>query len=103
MNKEEMKNAGYNVLENNQNSLEAFLKTHHPQVFKDGEFDLNELKNLLNIKSETRGYGLNFVGKSFALQKYSQETKMELKINQKLSKNFNETQNAVIRGTTSTP
>jgi adenine-specific DNA-methyltransferase len=98
MQKEEMKNAGYNILEGNPNSLEAFLKTHYPQVFRDGEFDLNELKNLLNIHTETRGYGLNFVGKSFALQKYSQETKMELKINQKLSKNFGETQNAVIRG-----
>ena len=98
MQKEEMKTAGYNILEESPNSLEAFLQTNYPQVFKDGEFDLNELKNLLNIHTETRGYGLNFVGKSFALQKYSQETKMELKINQKLSKNFGETQNAVIRG-----
>ncbi|MFT4967297.1 MAG: adenine-specific DNA-methyltransferase [Candidatus Deianiraeaceae bacterium] len=100
MEKNKMKNAGYSILEGNQNSLEDFLKANYPQVFKDGELNTDELKLLLNIPITTRSraYGLHFVGKEFALQKYSQESKMELKKNSKLSKNFDDTQNVVIRG-----
>jgi adenine-specific DNA-methyltransferase len=98
--KEEMQKAGFQILEEGENKLEAFLRANHPSVFKDGSLDVDELKKILNLEITTRarGYGLNFVGKTFANTKYNQETAMELKINEELSKNFDETKNMVIKG-----
>jgi adenine-specific DNA-methyltransferase len=101
-NKEDFINAGFEVIDSNEkpNLLLEFLKKHYPQILKDGELKLSELKNALKIPFDEKnnGYGLNFIGRNYAKAKYSKATTKELKINQKLSKNFDETQNAIIKG-----
>ena len=101
-NKEDFINAGFEVIDSNEkpNLLLEFLKKHYPQTLKDGELKLSELKNALKIPFDEKnnGYGLNFIGRNYAKAKYSKATTKELKINQKLSKNFDETQNAIIKG-----
>lgn len=89
-NKEDFINAGFEVVDSSEkpNQLLEFLKKHYPQIIKDGELKINELKNTLEIPVDERnnGYGLNFIGRNFAKAKYTQETTKELKINQNLSK-----------------
>lgn len=101
-NKEDFINAGFEVIDSNEkpNQLLEFLKKHYPQTIKDGELKINELKNALEIPIDEKnnGYGLNFIGRNFAKAKYTLKTTKELKINQNLSKNFDETQNAIIKG-----
>lgn len=93
---------GFSVLdtENKENKLIDFLKEHYPQVLKDGELNLAELKAVLGlpIDEKVNGYGLNFVGRGVARAKYAQETQKELLLNQKLSKNADTTQNMVLKG-----
>ncbi|MFK8275262.1 site-specific DNA-methyltransferase [Capnocytophaga cynodegmi] len=93
---------GFSVLdtENKENKLIHFLKEHYPQVLKDGELNLTELKTVLGlpIDEKVNGYGLNFVGRSVARAKYAQETQKELLLNRTLSKNANTTQNMVLKG-----
>ena len=102
MNKEDFMQAGFTVAgtENNENKLLHFLKEHYPSVIKDNEIDLNELKAIagLPIDEKVNGYGLNFVGRNFARAKYAQKTAKELKLNKKLSKNIDTTQNLVLKG-----
>ena len=94
--------AGYTVIgeETNENKLLSFLKEHYPSVIKDNEIDLNELKAIagLPIDEKVNGYGLNFVGRNFARAKYAQKTEKELRLNDKLSKNINTTENLVLKG-----
>jgi adenine-specific DNA-methyltransferase len=99
--KEEFKQAGFSVLEAQQtNELEQFIKTKYPQIIKDGEIKLDELKSALNlpIDDKVNGYGLNFVGRNVAKAKCKQKTDKCLKINEKLSKDFDTTQNLVLKG-----
>ena len=95
-------NAGYSVVgsENNDNKLLSFLKENYPSLIKDSEIDLNELKAIagLPIDEKVNGYGLNFVGRNFARAKYAQRTEKELQLNTSLSKNFDTTQNLVLKG-----
>ena len=102
MTKEDFIQEGFNVVEteNNENKLLHFLKEHYPNVIKDGEINLNELKAIagLPIDEKVNGYGLNFVGRNFARAKYAQKATKELKLNTDLSKNIDITQNLVLKG-----
>ena len=85
MTKEDFIQEGFNVVEteNNENKLLHFLKEHYPNVIKDGEINLNELKAIagLPIDEKVNGYGLNFVGRNFARAKYGQSTHKRLQKN----------------------
>lgn len=102
MAEQEFIKAGYLVVgsENNDNKLLGFLKENYPSLIKDSEIDLNELKAIagLPIDDKVNGYGLNFVGRNFARAKYAQKTEKELQLNTSLSKNFDTTQNLVLKG-----
>ncbi|MFK8268351.1 site-specific DNA-methyltransferase [Capnocytophaga cynodegmi] len=93
---------GFSVLntETQENKLIDFIKEYYPQVLKDGELNLTELKAILGlpIDEKVNGYGLNFVGRGVARAKYAQETQKELLLNRTLSKNIDTTQNMVLKG-----
>ena len=94
--------AGYTVVgtDNNENKLFSFLSENYPNVIRDNEINLQELKAVLGlpIDEKVNGYGLNFVGRNFARAKYAQKTDKELRLNTALSKNFDTTQNLVLKG-----
>jgi len=102
MAKEEFINAGYTIVgtENNENELLSFLKENYPNVIRDTEINIEELKTVLGlpIDEKVNGYGLNFVGRNFARAKYAQKTEKEIRLNTSLSKNFDATQNLVLKG-----
>jgi adenine-specific DNA-methyltransferase len=95
-------NAGFTVVgtENNENKLLSFLKENYPNVIRDTEINLEELKTVLDlpIDEKVNGYGLNFVGRNFARAKYAQKTEKELRLNTTLSKNIDTTENLVLKG-----
>lgn len=94
--------AGFTVVgtENNENKLLSFLKENYPNVIRDTEINLEELKAVLGlpIDEKVNGYGLNFVGRNFARAKYAQKTEKELRLNNTLSKNIDTTENLVLKG-----
>jgi len=94
--------AGFTVVgtENNENKLLSFLKENYPNVIRDTEINLEELKTVLAlpIDEKVNGYGLNFVGRNFARAKYAQKTEKELRLNNTLSKNIDTTENLVLKG-----
>jgi adenine-specific DNA-methyltransferase len=94
--------AGFTVVgtENNENKLLRFLKENYPNVIRDTEINLEELKTVLGlpIDEKVNGYGLNFVGRNFARAKYAQKTVKELRLNNTLSKNIDTTENLVLKG-----
>ena len=94
--------AGFTVVgtETNENKLLSFLKENYPNVIRDTEINLEELKTVLGlpIDEKVNGYGLNFVGRNFARAKYAQKTEKELKLNTTLSKDIDTTQNLVLKG-----
>lgn len=94
--------AGFTVVgsENNENKLLSFLKENYPNVIRDTEINLEELKAVLGlpIDEKVNGYGLNFVGRNFARAKYAQKTEKELRLNTTLSKNIDTTENLVLKG-----
>lgn len=94
--------AGFTVVgtENNENKLLSFLKENYPNVTRDTEINLAELKTVLGlpIDEKVNGYGLNFVGRNFARAKYAQKTEKELRLNNTLSKNIDTTENLVLKG-----
>lgn len=102
MAKEEFINAGFTVVEteNNENKLLNFLKENYPTIIRDNEINVNELKALtgLPVDEKVNGYGLNFVGRNFARAKYAQKTEKELCLNTALSKEIDTTQNLVLKG-----
>ncbi|MFN8283650.1 MAG: site-specific DNA-methyltransferase [Chitinophagales bacterium] len=102
MNEQDFINAGFTVVgsENNENKLLSFLKEHYPNVIRDTEINLEELKAVLGlpIDEKVNGYGLNFVGRNFARAKYAQKTEKELRLNNTLSKNIDTTENLVLKG-----
>lgn len=101
-NKNEFIKAGFSVVdtENNENKLLSFLKENYPNVIRDTEINLEELKTVLGlpIDEKVNGYGLNFVGRNFARAKYAQKTEKELRLNNTLSKNIDITENLVLKG-----
>ncbi len=102
MSEQEFLQAGYTVVgtENNENKLLSFLKENYPNVIRDTEINLEELKAVLGlpIDEKVNGYGLNFVGRNFARAKYAQKTEKELRLNNTLSKNIDTTENLVLKG-----
>jgi len=100
--KDRFAEAGFSIVdtEKDENRLLEFLRENYPQVLRDGEINLNELKAVLGlpVDEKVNGYGLNFIGRNVAKAKYAQKTTKELKINKELSKNFNDTQNIVLKG-----
>ena len=94
--------AGFTVVgtETNENKLLSFLKENYPNVIRDTEINLEELKTVfgLPIDEKVNGYGLNFVGRNFARAKYAQKTEKELRLNNTLSKNIDTTENLVLKG-----
>lgn len=94
--------AGFTVVgtEINENKLLSFLKENYPNVIRDTEINIEELKTVLGlpIDEKVNGYGLNFVGRNFARAKYAQKTEKELRLNCTLSKNIETTQNLVLKG-----
>ena len=94
--------AGFTVVgtENNENKLLRFLKENYPNVIRDTEINLEELKTVLGlpIDEKVNGYGLNFVGRNFARAKYAQKTEKELRLNNSLSKNIDTTENLLLKG-----
>ncbi|MCB0537853.1 MAG: site-specific DNA-methyltransferase, partial [Bacteroidetes bacterium] len=102
MAEKEFINAGYTVVgsENNENKLLSFLKENYPNVIRDTEINLEELKAVLGlpIDEKVNGYGLNFVGRNFARAKYAHKTEMELRLNTTLSQDIDTTQNLVLKG-----
>lgn len=95
-------NAGFTVAEtdNNENKLLSFLKENYPNIIRDTEINIEELKAVLGlpIDEKVNGYGLTFVGRNFARAKYAQKTEKELRLNTTLSKNIDTTQNLVFKG-----
>lgn len=95
-------NQGFSVVETepNDNSLLEFLKANYPQTIRDNEVKWDELKTALGlpVDEKVNGYGLNFIGRNVATAKYKQKTDKALKINADLSKNFDTTQNMVLKG-----
>lgn len=95
-------NAGYTVIgtDDNENKLLTFLKENYPNIIRDTEINLEELKTALGmpIDEKVNGYGLNFVGRNYARAKYAQKTEKELHLNTMFSKEINTTQNLVLKG-----
>ena len=77
--------AGFTVVgtETSENKLLSFLKENYPNVIRDNEINIEELKAVLGlpIDEKVNGYGLNFVGRNFARAKYAQKTEKELRLN----------------------
>lgn len=100
--KEEFIDEGFSVVETEKsdNCLLNFIKDNCPQVIRDNEIKLDELKAVLGLHFDEKvnGYGLNFIGRNVARAKYAQKTAKELKINKTLSKNFDTTRNMVLKG-----
>lgn len=94
--------AGFTVVgsEKSENKLLSFLKENYPNVIRDTEINLEELKAVLGlpIDEKVNGYGLNFVGRNFARAKYAQKTEKELRLNNTLSMNIDTTENLVLKG-----
>lgn len=94
--------AGFTVVgtEASENKLLSFLKENYPNVIRDTEINIEELKAVLGlpIDEKVNGYGLNFVGRNFARAKYAQKTEKELRLNSTLSKNIDTTENLVLKG-----
>lgn len=101
---QEFINAGFTVLSSDndkeENKLIKFLKEHYPNIIKDNEINVQELKTAvgLPVDEKVNGYGLNFVGRNVARARYAQKTNKELKVNTEMSKNFDTTQNLVLKG-----
>lgn len=96
------KEEGFSVVGDTEtpNKLIEFIKENYPQIIRDNEVKLDELKAILGLPFDEKlnGYGLNFIGRNVARSKYAAETDKELKVNHKLSKNFETTQNMVLKG-----
>ncbi|MFH5259879.1 site-specific DNA-methyltransferase, partial [Campylobacter jejuni] len=70
-----------------------------PQTIKDGQVDLKAIAMLLGLNNkEIRGYELSFTGKALANALYDTPNTKELKFHKSLSKNFETTKNAIIKG-----
>lgn len=83
----------------NKNELLEYLKLNFPQTIKDGQVDLKAIAMLLGLNNkEIRGYELSFTGKALANALYNTPNTKELKFHKSLSKNFETTKNAIIKG-----
>ena len=102
MAEQEFIKAGFTVVgtEASENKLLSFLKENYPNIIRDTEINLEELKSVLGlpIDEKVNGYGLNFVGRNFSRAKYAQKTEKEFRLNDSFSKDIETTQNLVLKG-----
>lgn len=102
MSKHDFINAGFNVIDgsSNENPLLDFIRENYPQIIHDNEIRLDELKSALGmpVDEKVNGYGLNFIGRNVAKGKYRKETDKVVKINTQFSRDFDKTQNLVLKG-----
>ena len=87
---------------NKNNEKYKALKQLFPEVINaDGQLNIEALKDVIDIAQTTannKGYELTFAGKGLAKAKASSETAYELKAQTEQSKDFDTSQNVVIRG-----
>ena len=89
------------IIEQKNEKLEALKKLIPNLVNSDGQVDkqaLDDFIDLANTTSNNKGYELTFAGKGLARAKASSETTQELKAETGQSKDFETTDNVVIRG-----
>ncbi len=82
-------------------TIEKLKKLIPEIVSSDGQLNTEALKDVIDISHTTannKGYELTFAGKGIAKAKASSETKYELQVEHKQSKQFDTTGNVVIRG-----
>ncbi len=106
--KKTLKKEGYEVVEpsdslsNNKKQVLAQIQSILPVLVNgDGLLDASALKDFLgveNFASDNQGYSLNFAGKGLAKIKADEPTKKELKIESEQSKQFDKTENMIIKG-----
>ena len=106
--KKQAKKSGCGVLESESNLLDSriakieLIKSIIPSIVHEGNsLNIEALKNLFgpeNIPEGRQGYGLYFPGKGLARIKANSPTTKELRIETKTSKNFDKTENVIIRG-----
>ncbi|EGK8057948.1 site-specific DNA-methyltransferase [Campylobacter lari] len=82
----------------NKNELLEYLKANFPQTISDNVPNLNAIMQLLGLNTKAQGYELTFTGKALANALYSTPNTKELKFHKGLSKNFETTKNAIIKG-----
>lgn len=106
--KTEAQTGGYRVIETSVQLDEertrkiAELKRVIPSfVNSDGAVDVNAIADFVgsdNTTSNNKGYELTFAGKGLARHLADIKTEKELKVEPKQSKNFDDTENVIIRG-----
>lgn len=92
----------HETLSNAKNERIAQIKAILPNVINsDDQLDikaLNDLLGAINTTSNNQGYELTFAGKGLAWAKADTPTTKELKVELSQSKNFDSTDNVIIRG-----
>ena len=108
INKQQAEQAGFVVAESEQQPLteqqqkiDAIKEILPEAINADGVLNIQALKDLLgvdNVASNNQGYGLNFAGKGIAKRDADTATEYELKAETNQSKNFDSTENVILRG-----
>ena len=106
INKKDAKTKGLQIIDGNTRgttteNLEKLKNLAPHLINSDGQLDTNALKDFIDITNTTsnnKGYELTFAGKGIARAKADTETPFELKAEKTQSKNFDTTQNTLIRG-----
>ena len=106
--KKSARSAGYQVMEasahgdeERERKLEALKSLIPSLVNSDGAVDVGAIVDFVgsqSASSNNKGYELTFAGKGLARHVADSKTKKELKTEREQSKNFDETQNVIIRG-----
>ena len=90
-----------NLTEEKNKKLNQLKKIIPNLVNSDNQININALNDFINIANTTsnnKGYELTFAGKGIARAMADSETNLELKVQKKQSKNFDSTENVLIRG-----
>ncbi len=108
LDKKSTKKAGYGVIDSSETivddkvtKLKQIRQILPGLVNGDDKLDVDALKDFLgqdNLISSKQGYLLNFAGKGLANAQADISTNKELRIERKLSSNFDKTKNTIIRG-----
>ena len=106
--KQQAQKNGIKTIESNQildeeknEKLEQLKKLIPNLVNSDNQVDTNALQDFIDLAhttSNNKGYELTFAGKGIARAKADSETTKELQLEKEQSKNFDTTENVVIRG-----
>ena len=106
--KEQLKNKGLNIVDREANHsdeqaqrFEQLKKINPAFIDGDGQINFEAIRSFYGVSdsySEKQNYQLSFAGKSIANALAQTLTDQELKVEHKQSKNFNDTDNIIIRG-----